>query len=73
MPFYDYDCPRCGLLEARRSIAERDDELACPHCGERCPRLLNTKAASVGGSAGNGDDAEGTYGMRHRSGCLCCR
>lgn len=71
MPFYDYDCPSCGMFEASRRIAERDEALPCPSCGDLAPRHINTKAASVGGADSDGDSA-GSYGMRHRGGCSCC-
>lgn len=34
MPTYTYRCPACGLeADAFRSIADRNDQPACPHCG----------------------------------------
>lgn len=72
MPLYDYDCPRCGLFEARRTIAERDLALPCPACGEPAARRINTKAAAIGGGT-TADEGAGSYGMRHMGGCFCCR
>lgn len=70
MPLYDYDCPSCGLFEASRRMAERDEALPCPACGDLAQRHINTKAASFGGDGG--DEGAGSYGMRHRGGCSCC-
>ncbi|OLL31160.1 hypothetical protein BTH42_13190 [Burkholderia sp. SRS-W-2-2016] len=73
MPIYDYECPSCGLFEARRMIAERDSELCCPACGRQASRHVNTKAASLAGVSSTSDEGAGSYGMRHAGGCLCCR
>jgi putative FmdB family regulatory protein len=73
MPVYDYECARCGAFEAVRRIAERDDPAACPQCGAAAARVT-IGAPSVGGSSASAGAAEeaGSYGMRHRGGCLCC-
>ena len=35
MPFYDFECPRCGAREVvPREIGERDAAPACFLCGE---------------------------------------
>lgn len=35
MPTYTYKCESCGnKFDARRKIAERQDNLECPECGE---------------------------------------
>jgi putative FmdB family regulatory protein len=74
MPIYDYDCANCGAFEAVRRIAERDDPVACPHCGAPAARMT-IAAPSVGGASSFGDGAgdAGSYGMSHRGGCFCCR
>ncbi|KND55108.1 putative regulatory protein, FmdB family [Candidatus Paraburkholderia kirkii] len=64
MPVYDYECASCGAFEAVRRIAERDEHAACLLCGATAARV------TIG--APSADDA-GSYGMRHRGGCLCCR
>lgn len=34
MPFYDFDCPKCGKeFTLRRKIEEMDDPAPCPECG----------------------------------------
>lgn len=76
MPVYDYACADCGAFEAVRRIAERDDPAACPGCGATAARVT-IGAPSIGGSSGSGGAAAmtedaGSYGMRHRGGCLCC-
>ncbi|WP_244815982.1 zinc ribbon domain-containing protein [Caballeronia sp. Lep1P3] len=73
MPVYDYACAECGAFEAVRRIAERDDPAACPACGATAQRVT-IGAPSVGSGAGAPAMAEdaGSYGMRHRGGCLCC-
>ncbi|SAK54827.1 FmdB family zinc ribbon protein [Caballeronia ptereochthonis] len=74
MPVYDYECASCGAFEAVRRIAERDEPAACPLCGATATRVT-IGAPSVGGASAppSGADDAGSYGMRHRGGCLCCR
>ncbi|GGD50964.1 MULTISPECIES: FmdB family zinc ribbon protein [Caballeronia] len=71
MPVYDYECARCGAFEAVRRIAERDDPVSCPGCGETAPRVT-IGAPSVGSSGGESKESVGGYGMRHVGGCSCC-
>jgi putative FmdB family regulatory protein len=72
MPVYDYECASCGAFEAVRRIAERDDPAACPECGATAARVT-IGAPSVGSSGPDASVADaGSYGMRHRGGCLCC-
>ncbi|MDR5854562.1 zinc ribbon domain-containing protein [Caballeronia sp. LZ062] len=74
MPVYDYECSQCGAFEAVRRIAERDEPAACPDCGATAARVT-IGAPSVGSSGGGSQPASedvGSYGMRHRGGCLCC-
>jgi putative FmdB family regulatory protein len=70
MPVYDYECASCGTFEAVRRIVERDDPAACPQCGATAARVT-IGAPSVGGPAAGAEEA-GSYGMRHRGGCMCC-
>jgi len=40
MPFYDYECPKCGPFGIRRSI--KDDSLKeCPVCGSELRMLFH--------------------------------
>jgi putative FmdB family regulatory protein len=74
MPVYDYACSECGAFEAVRRISERDDPAACPTCGATAVRVT-VGAPSVGSSGDSSqpqNDDVGSYGMRHRGGCLCC-
>jgi putative FmdB family regulatory protein len=73
MPVYDYRCADCGAFEATRRIAERDDALACPGCGAPAERITVCAPALGGAASGDGDEGQGSYGMRHTGGCLCCR
>jgi len=41
MPIYEYECTKCGdRFELRRSIADSDSEIKCPHCGKEQPRRV---------------------------------
>ena len=41
MPIYEYKCRGCGeIFEAFRGISQSNDDIACPHCGEKKPNKL---------------------------------
>ena len=50
MPIYEYECPSCDeRFSQLRRMSDRDDELACPNCGECHPkRLFSSFAARAG-------------------------
>ncbi len=41
MPLYDYECPRCGVFTAARSISDRNQLTRCDHCGRLAIRLVS--------------------------------
>jgi putative FmdB family regulatory protein len=59
MPFYEYLCKKCGKqFETLRSMQERDEPAACPHCGSvRAERKLSAFAACVAGPKGSSSTA----------------
>ena len=70
MPFYPYECERCGSFEEFRPMARFADPCECPHCGELAPRQLSVAALGVGGvSTGPSSPVSGGA---HRIGCGCC-
>lgn len=73
MPVYDYRCADCGVFDAMRRIAERDDALPCPRCGAEAVRVTVHAPALASGSSESASSSEGGYGMRHVGGCSCCR
>lgn len=74
MPVYDYLCADCGVFDAMRRIAERDDAVRCPRCGTDAQRVtISAPALASGSAAENASASEGRYGMRHVGGCSCCR
>lgn len=45
MPFYDFQCDTCSAeFEARLAIAERNNAVACPSCGEPAHRTMSLPA-----------------------------
>ncbi|MBU0509985.1 zinc ribbon domain-containing protein [bacterium] len=58
MPIYDYQCHNCGgEFEELRKISDHDEDVACPHCGEKdCERQISLTACdtSSGGCGGGG-------------------
>ncbi len=41
MPNYEFLCEDCGSFEERRSLAEADDPMMCPSCGEEARRIYS--------------------------------
>jgi putative FmdB family regulatory protein len=71
MPVYDYECADCGAFEAVRRMSERDEPAVCPQCGEVAGRVtVGAPSFGKSSSAPAAEDA-GSYGMRHRGGCMC--
>jgi putative FmdB family regulatory protein len=81
MPFYDYDCERCGPFTAFRAMAEYEEPLACPDCGASAPRVMLT-APRLGGMdqarlAAHATNERSAHAPRrsasgHGAGCGCC-
>lgn len=42
MPIYEYECPTHGRFEIITGVL--DDEVSCPHCGQRCKMLVSNVA-----------------------------
>ncbi|MBW2596979.1 MAG: hypothetical protein JRC93_13640 [Deltaproteobacteria bacterium] len=40
MPTYDYVCPNGHQWEEQRPMAERNEDIACPECGEIGRRIF---------------------------------
>lgn len=86
MPLYDYRCSACGKFEAMRKVSQRDEPMNCPTCDETAERVtasaphVRSQGANFGmgpdflsgSGSGSGGEGAGSYGMRHRGGCLCC-
>jgi len=83
MPFYDYECDRCGPFTEMRPMAECELPLACRTCGKEAPRAYLT-GPYVGGTSDLRlpfrTGARGAAGQRvpggssagHGGGCGCC-
>jgi putative FmdB family regulatory protein len=52
MPFYEYDCPRCGLWSDLRSMAESALPAPCPRCRRKSARVLSAASVRHGRGAG---------------------
>ena len=88
MPTYDYACPQCGGFEAFRSLAARNDPLACPDCGTDSQRVFVTAprlacvssdtriAMETNERARHAPMSSKEYGayqrLKHPAGCGCC-
>lgn len=81
MPFYDYECPRCGHFTALRPMAESAQPSECESCGQHAPRAFVTAPAIAGMDAGrrnamarNEKSAHSPMrsGERHGANCGCC-
>ncbi len=66
MPFYDYECRKCGAhFDAMILLSEREAEerkLTCPECGAPHPRRLLSSfvAGPSSGSLGAGSSYSGS-------------
>ncbi len=84
MPTYDYACPGCGGFDALRTVACRDEPVACPDCGTASPRVLVTAprlalmasgtrhAITTNERAAHAPRSSRDEPARHPSGCSCC-
>lgn len=54
MPFYEYECTKCGhLFEVMLTLSEREEkekQLACPKCGKGGPRRVLSTFSTPDGS-----------------------
>jgi putative FmdB family regulatory protein len=41
MPLYEFECDSCGVFEAWRTIAQRDQAPACPTCAAETQRVFS--------------------------------
>jgi len=58
MPLYEYVCRDCdNVFEARRSMAEADDPVACPAGHQRVARRLSVFATTGRATAGSSTPA----------------
>jgi len=85
MPTYDYACQGCGGFDAFRSMAQRDEPVACPDCGGVSPRVFvsaprlallasgTRSAMNTNERARHEPKKSGEYTrLRHPAGCGCC-
>jgi putative FmdB family regulatory protein len=71
MPFYAYECDRCGPFEEFRPMAYFAEPCDCPECGHPAPRQL-AAASLAAGSVSAGAPVPAKPGRPHRAGCGCC-
>ncbi len=85
MPTYDYVCKDCGGFEAVRSMAARNDPIACPHCAAATERTwlsapslalmpeARRHAMSTNEKSSHEPMSSKNYAAKaHPSGCSCC-
>ena len=85
MPAYEYRCPACGVFDAVRPIAQRNDACACPECGAAARRVIASAPAIAAMAMGarlahaanersaHAPMSVGEYrALRHPPGCGCC-
>ena len=78
MPFYDYNCSRCGSFTLNRPVVEFAQPQPCPICGREAARDLLSAPAVQGGRAApdarfqcSPEQCEMNL-SRHGAGCPCC-
>lgn len=47
VPFYDYDCKRCGEFSLMRTVSDRNTPAECPACGGSAQRLVSAPFLNV--------------------------
>lgn len=67
MPYYDYHCAACGVFEARRSVADRDEPAPCPVCQQYAERQLSFTPVLLRSKPG-----VQVRNPLHVEGCPCC-
>ncbi|MBI4815037.1 MAG: zinc ribbon domain-containing protein [Deltaproteobacteria bacterium] len=70
MPYYDYECPRCGTFELKQSISEP----AITHhdvCGEPVERTIAPVAFTLKGDGWSRDGYKGSSKMSASDGPSC--
>ncbi len=85
MPTYDYSCAECGVFDAFRSIALRDEAATCALCGGLALRVLSSaprlalmelgtrRAMDANDRARHEPQRSGEYSrFSHPPGCGCC-
>jgi putative FmdB family regulatory protein len=85
MPTYDYACPACGGFDAFRTLAARNEAVACPDCRTPSPRVFATaprlalmnggtrRAMDINERARHEPKRSSDYArLKHPSGCGCC-
>lgn len=80
MPFYDYECQRCGPFTLLRSMDQCAEPFPCPDCGASSARAFlrapgiacsdagTRRALALNERARN----EPKLASRHGAGCGCC-
>ncbi|MBN3830349.1 FmdB family zinc ribbon protein [Burkholderia sp. Ac-20344] len=72
MPVYEYACSVCGVFDAIRAVATRDEPVACPRCESVAPRVRLALPLLPRNADDQSDSADGAYLGRHHSFCNCC-
>jgi putative FmdB family regulatory protein len=85
MPAYEYECPQCGLFDAQRPMALRNEPCACSDCGAEAPRVIASalrlaalasaqrQAHARNERSAHAPMSAGEYrALRHPAGCSCC-
>jgi putative FmdB family regulatory protein len=69
MPFYEYQCARCGDFRALRPMRESDLPQPCPDCEVPCERMLAAPFLAAGSGAWLGKPRTASAGGSWRSMC----
>jgi putative FmdB family regulatory protein len=76
MPIYEYQCPKCGVVEVMQRITE-DPLKRCPNCKSKVERIMSRSSFILKGSgwyatdygrAGKGDSESGSSASAESSG-----
>ncbi len=71
MPFYSYECSKCGTFTEMRPMADAGKPRNCPTCKRSSPRAF-VQAPFLATGMRSASDRPGTGGRRHAAACSCC-
>jgi putative FmdB family regulatory protein len=71
MPFYTYECSRCGTFTEMRPMADAGKAFNCPTCKRPAPRAF-VQAPFVAASAKSERGRSRGAARSHGGSCSCC-
>jgi putative FmdB family regulatory protein len=71
MPFYTYECVKCGTFTEMRPMSDAGKPRKCPTCKRSAPRAF-VQAPFLALAGKSGGEQPRPSARRHSAGCSCC-